>query len=146
MQTLNPSYGGNYVGRPPETLNSSISSSKNVDCSDIVLKGDVKPTLKRNFSAVESSHKTLNVNNSIATHHIPNKNMRYDDNSQIYSEAMMSKNSPDFKQKLADYSALQNKNYDQQALIEKLQSDVLQLKGKLEHYELTCKCHIKVKT
>lgn len=66
MQTLNPSYNA-YINpnKNGETLNSSWASSKNVDCSDIVLKGDVKLTLKRNASAVDSSMKTLNINESI---------------------------------------------------------------------------------
>lgn len=118
-------------------LNSSIGSSKNVDWSDIVLKGDVKPTLKRNFSAVESSLKTLNVNYSINTvsNQIPNNGRYRNEEGVGLSDVFSSKNSPDFNKKYSDWANHQIEISNQKTVINKLEEEVRELKKKLSYYE-----------
>jgi hypothetical protein len=48
--SFNNHFQNSNDNRALETLNSSWTSQNNVDCSDIVLKGDVNPTIKRKGS------------------------------------------------------------------------------------------------
>lgn len=121
-------------------LNSSMASSKNVDNSDIVLKGDVVQTLKRNGSVTENYYKQLKVgefsyrpnNNGY------NSNMRYWANNEdncTWSEAQSSKNSPDLNKHTIKTNSIDYHYKVQQDTIEQLKRQVNQLQEKLKFYE-----------
>lgn len=106
-----PNYqDNNFNEKPLNTLNSSWDSSRNVDCSDLVLKGDVMPTLKRNSSAVEASHSTLKMVDMMTTQdsRASYKNNRYHmlEQNSGYLEHRESKNSPDLAKHCSKMSNL----------------------------------------
>ena len=150
-----------------ETLNNSYSSNKNVDCSDIVLKGDVKTTLSRNGSCSDQNQKTLKMDqvfkkqmdglqfkntqeynaNPPAKHpcHKAPNNYRYGgvDAQSDFCDLMMSpKESPDLSKHIPKVKH-ESDIILQNDLILKLQNEVAQLNQKLQYYERSCKCRVK---
>ena len=147
MKTINLA----YIPRPTDTLNSSWASSKNVDSSDIVLKGDVINGSKNSCSRVASSLKTLQINSSM--HHIrnsmnANSNDRYHDQKEqewLYSDLRSSKNSNKIYSQAPKMDFVKQ-NQEQKIMINHLQKELEELKQKLQHYETTWKCSIKVES
>ena len=139
----------NFIEKQVNTLNSSWDSSRNVDCSDLVLKGDVMPTLKRNSSAVEASNATLRMVDMMTTQdsRASYKNMRYNvlEQNSGYLEYRESKNSPDLSKHTTKISNNDHQNKLQQDLIWKLQDEISRLKLKLQYFEVSCKCRGKGK-
>lgn len=145
-----------------ETLNNSYCSNKNVDFSDIVLKGDVKDKISRNGS-IDQNSKTLKMDqvfkkqlntlqftntqeyNAISSSKQPNhkapNNYRYGgaDAQNDFCELMMSpKESPDLSKYVPKIK--HGVEFSQQNdLVLKLQNEVAQLKHKLQYYEQNCK-------
>lgn len=123
-----------------ETLNISCSSGKNVDNSDMVLKGDVTPSMSKNFSHVEASQNTLRFDGMLRkqTSETTMNNMRYgmNETQSDFLEIMSPKQSPDinkYSQKINNYPDMQSKM--QADKISELEKEIRMLKEKLNHYE-----------
>ncbi|CAI2369163.1 unnamed protein product [Moneuplotes crassus] len=123
-----------------ETLNISCSSGKNVDSSDMVLKGDVTPSMSKNFSHVEASHQTLRFDGLLKKQTSDNSanNMRYgmNETQSDFLEIMSPKHSPDvnrYSNKVNNYPDMHSKM--QADKIQELQREVAALKEKLSYYE-----------
>lgn len=120
-----------------------------MDNSDIVLKGDVVPTLKRNSSAVDGSYKPFKIGDFS---HMPDQfrnpnNMRYGkcEDGHNLSDVLSSKNSPDMNKHTVRINQTDYLYKQQQDVIEKLQKEVNELKAKLQLYEDNCRCLNKSK-
>lgn len=128
-----------------QTLNDSYTSGKAVDCSDMVLKGDVMPVLARNGSYVDSSHKTLKMDEILrkqSSHQPTTNNFRYGGTNETQSdfmEIMSPKDSPDIIKHMAKVRHPDVQATMQAQMIEKLQKEVSSLKEKLQFYEKNCK-------
>ena len=119
-----------------ETLNSSWTSQNNVDCSDIVLKGDVNPPIKRPGPNMNSTSQVPKFNLISEMVGMP-ANTRYGiDGNAVDS----SKISPKLTQKMKNLGSFEISSQERQqsALIAQLQEEVKLLKEKLKGYEDNC--------
>lgn len=119
-----------------ETLNSSWTSQNNVDCSDIVLKGDVNPSTKRKES-------NLNMGSQVPKFNLISEMVGMPTNTRYGCEGNVvdsSKISPKLTQKMKNMGSFEISNQERQQsnLIAQLQEEVKYLKEKLKFYEENC--------